>query len=290
MKVLNLLSDVGIFIPSYQRPGRQLTFERLPSELKRIARIVVSTGDPYLKKYQKNFIKNIVTCPLKGIGATRQWILEQCFDNGFCKFAFMFDDDMKFGVRDSSMSIKDCSGKDILDMVLLLRSWLEAGFVHVGVSQRFGNNRILDSFSEITRMNNAYAFRVREIISLGRKHGIGFNELEKKYNKGKPLVMEDFHMTLRLLRLGYKNRVTYTYCWSQEKSGDVGGCSTYRDDELQKRSANFLKKEHPLFVTVLEKESKEIWGGFKFKIRTDVNISWKKSFGVDKRKKITSFF
>lgn len=285
------LKNIGIFIPSYQRANKQVTYESFPVKLRKAIRVVCAKDDPQNKKYLKNWKKVLpVECPLKGIGATRQWILEQCYKNKFCKYVFMFDDDMKFGVRDSSLSIKECDGDDIYNMIKLLYSWMRDGFVHVGISQRFGNNRIEDDFVEITRMNNAYAFDVTKMIELNKKHGVGFNELEKKYNNGKPLVMEDFHMTLRLLRLGFKNRVTYKYCWSQAKSGDSGGCSTYRDDELQDKSAKLLHKEHPLFVSVVKKESKEVWGGFKSNIRTDVNIQWKKCFGYDKKSKITSFF
>jgi hypothetical protein len=172
-------------------------------------------------------------------------------------------------------------------MFNLLRKWLRQGFAHVGISQRFGNNRIEEDFVEITRMNNAYAYNTKIMRNLYKKHGIGFSELEEKYKKR--FVMEDFMVTLQLLRLGYANRVTYEYCWSQKQSGDEGGCSLYRNDEMQQYSAKALAKEHPGLVRVVQKESKVKWKGFKSKTRYDVNIQWKKSFNKGRQKSITSF-
>jgi hypothetical protein len=278
--------DTGIYIPSYRRSkSQQETFLSFAESkiLRKHLYLVVDKRDAIL--YRRKFSPgNVIVCPEDGISKTRQWII----NSSKYKYVAMFDDDMSFGVRKGG-KIKQCSTVDLEEMIFLLESWIKEGFVHVGISQRFGNNRVEEDFVEVTRMNNAYAYDAREMRKLHKSHGIGFDELEVKYNRR--LVMEDFNLTLRLLRLGKPNRVSYKYCWGQRQSGDEGGCSLYRNDEMQKASAEIIAKEHFGLCRVVEKESKTQWRGFASRKRFDLNISWKKAYKTRKRSNgITKFF
>ena len=265
------MKKLGIYIPSYKRPKRLNTIRFVTKKFINNTFIVI-TKDDY-KDYKKNFNKkNLLVCPENGICKTRQWIIE----NSKTKYALILDDDLRFQVRrGKNLKLKNFGKNTFNSMVELLTSWLNEGLVHVGISQRFGNNRIEEDFKEKARMNNAYAYNCKEMIKLKEKHNVAFDYLEKKYNK--QLVMEDFFVTLSLLQLGYKNRVTFKYCWNQDQSGSSGGCSEYRSAKMQKESAIILSKEFPKYVRIVEKKSAIDWKGIG-DTRTDVVISWIKAF------------
>jgi hypothetical protein len=86
--------------------------------------------------------------------------------------------------------------------------------------------------------------------------------------------MEDFDVTLQLLRKGHRNAVLNQWAQDQGTSNAPGGCSTYRTPEVQAAGAYGLQKLHPDFVTVVDKETKQAWGGG---VRKDVRIAWKKA-------------
>jgi hypothetical protein len=138
----------------------------------------------------------------------------------------------------------------------------------VGISARQGNQHKEEDIVECTRMMNAYAFNT-EVL---KNNNIRFDKTK---------VMEDFHVTLSLLELGYKNAVIYSHCWNQRSSGAAGGCSTYRTPKMQADAANQIAKLHAPFVKVVTKESKSSWKGMEE--RTDVIIYWKKCFEASKR-------
>lgn len=271
---------MNIYIPSYDRAKLISTINHIPIRWRKKTFIVVreSQVNEY-KKHNPNF--QVLGCPIIGIAKTRQWILNMCPT----RYCMMIDDDMKFGVRKNG-GLKDCTKKDMNDMFNLLINWLEEGLVHVGVSQRFGNNWHEEEWLEIGRSDNVYAFNKKKMIKLEKKYNVGFHWLEEQNPKA--TVMENFIVQLQLLSLGYKNRVTYKYCWGQKKSGMEGGCSTYRTYEAQKESAFEIAKHFPNIATPVKKEAKVEWEGIGFK-RWDLRIQWKKAFKSQNKKSIRSF-
>ena len=249
-----------VCIPTLNRVESQPTFGCMPeSHLENVK--LVSHKDEvnaYATRWGKKYI---LSCPAKGIAPTRQWIME----NAKAKYIIMFDDDMTFNIRTGEgVKIIKAKPEEVGNMIDLLVDWLGEGFVHVGVSARQNNHQVEDEFVEIGRMNNAYGFNAKEF----HKAGAAF----------RLQLMEDFDVTLTLLRAGLPNRVTYKYAWGQMASGAKGGCSSYRNDETQKAAAFALKKLHPFVVSVVKKTSAKPWGGFKSATRFDVNIGWKKAF------------
>jgi len=273
MKELTSLDKLDIYIPSLGRCGRVLTLDHIPGPWLKHTYIVVNTDEQ--KQYKKEYGDDmIMVSPVNGIASVRQWVLENCLS----RYALFLDDDMSFSHRTSEKKLKKTRGWDVKKMLQLLISWLDEGFAHVGISPRFGNFQVEEPWVEVGRMNNAYAYNVDTFLTTG----VRFDRLE---------VMEDFDVTLSLLEKGFPNRITYEYAWAQKKSGDVGGCSAYRTSQMQEKAAHELKKLHPKYVKVVQKESKVKWEGFDSKIRTDVNISWKKAYRVkiDKNKGISRF-
>jgi hypothetical protein len=263
----NMVKKLSVYIPSYKRVGKVITLKNLADDLLKRTFLIVHESEyrDYKKIYGKEV--EILKCPVMGIAPTRQWCIENCDTD----YLWYIDDDMTFNIRvDDSLKLRKASNEEVYDMAGLLLSWLEEGFIHVGISPRLGNNYVEEEYVEIARMYNTYAYNVKKFLSTG----IRWDTMK---------VMEDFHVTLSLLEKGYKNRVTYKYAWNQIKSGMVGGCSGYRNDEIQKEAALKLKDLHPFSVTVVEKTSKEKWEGFKSRVRTDVDVSWKKAYNPKKK-------
>jgi hypothetical protein len=123
-------------------------------------------------------------------------------------------------------------------------------------------------------MMNAYAYHTGRLRSLVDE---GVIEL------GRVPVMEDFDLTLQLLRAGFPNRVSYEFCWNQRGSGSEGGCSTYRTGEMQAAAARRLAELHPDFVKVVTKSSKSNWKQGDMQERVDVIVQWRKAFEAGRR-------
>jgi glycosyltransferase involved in cell wall biosynthesis len=261
-----------ICIPTYRRIERQTTLENLPESWLNETLLITNKNETerYFEKYGDRV--KVEGIDVVGISATRQWVME----NISAKYILFLDDDMEFHKRENEKLIK-ADNEDVAIMLNKIEYFLKDGYAHVGVSARQGNNHVIDDFDTVTRMNNAYAFEV-EVF---KKENIRFDRLE---------VMEDFDVTLQLLKLGYPNIVIYKYAWGQRKSGDKGGCSEYRTAKMQRKAAFELSKLHPGLVTVVGKKSQTTWGNIG-NIRTDVKISWKKAFKQTTRNKegITNF-
>lgn len=253
------MSKIIIYIPSKGRSESLRTLASIPQCRLPSVRVIVHDSEhaEYLKSLSSNMV---VATPAIGISNVRQWILE----NTEKEYPLFMDDDMDFGWRDADGKIHKAGPEEVEEMLALLESWLEEGFIHVGVSQRAGNNRCEKPYTEISRMNNIYAYNAKKVIAAGGR----FDRLP---------VMEDFDMTLTLLKAGFPNRVSFEYCWGQQKSGAAGGCSAYRTFEIQRAAAFKLSQLHPGLVRVAGKQSKEAWEGVG-SIRVDVQIAWKKSY------------
>jgi hypothetical protein len=208
-----------------------------------------------------------------GISRTREWILTQLSIKTGEKHVLMLDDDMDFCYRPNMAdpaleTIKDLECFEA--MFALLEQWLREGFVHIGLAARQGSNHFLgpETYRNITRMMNCYAYDTNALKEL-------------KVEMGRIPVMEDFDLTLQLLRKGYPNRVAYNYVWNQRGSGAEGGCSSYRTPELQMNAAKQLQEYHPDYVTLVTKTTGSVWKNMEE--REDVIIQWAKAYEDGKR-------
>ncbi len=256
-----------IYIPSLHRMD-QRTWEALPREWRDKTTVVCHAKDvaPLHAKYP---LMDVLAQPasLKGIGPVRQWIV----DNAKEPKLVMIDDDLRFSVRISKKDTK-LKPADKSELSLMLQA-VEVNldlYGHVAVSAREGNNRIPEHCTEIGRPLRFLAYDVNAI----RETGCRFDRIE---------LMEDFDMTLQLLRRGYENLILWHWAHDQiGGSGAKGGCSEYRDGAMQAKAAHRLAELHPGFVKVVEKQTKTAWKGMGG-TRTDVVISWKKAYQASKR-------
>lgn len=247
------------YILTRSRVGKQITLNNLPPSVQRQTFLVCPSNEQGQHAHQH-------LCPpdtVRGVGPTRQWIVEYARQQGQRKI-FMMDDDLNFNVRigdETTKLRKLTSSEELLPMFDTLLQWLD-DYAAVGVSTRQGNNTVSAPYVENTRILRFFGINTASIESAR------FDRLE---------VMEDFDFLLQLLRVGKPNRVLYTYTQDQPMSGAAGGCSDYRTPEVQRVSAFRLQDKHPEFVQVTEKKVKKGWFGDDSS-RTDVIIYWKKAY------------
>lgn len=250
-------SDTVICVPTLGRVGRQITLSHLKgTSWEDRAYAVASPGEVHDLRAEG---WNVLECPARGIAPVRQWILE----NAPARYALMVDDDLGFGRRryDAPGKFTQCWDGDIELIFDRLRLMLDQTPI-VGLDSRNGGNR-----SPVP----ATTGRFWDITCVDRR------VVEKEgFRMDRNNLMEDFDFQLQFLRRGYRPWRLTTHYKMDEGSNSAGGCSTYRDLEMQAKAAHRLKELHPDFVTIVTKEAKS-WGG-GMESRTDVRVAWAKAF------------
>jgi hypothetical protein len=172
----------------------------------------------------------------------------------------MVDDDLVFFERQPDLKLTRLG--DPTPMWQTVEEQFLAGFPHVAISIRLGNNRVPTEFKDCTNVCDLWGVD-RHVL---RKHGIRLDRTP---------VMEDYQCVLSLLTLGYHTRVLYNWAANGKNARNAkGGCSTWRTAQVQEEGANLLKAMFPEFVTIVHKQTKTGW--FEGE-RTDVRIAWKKA-------------
>lgn len=263
-----------IAIPSCGRSHCLKTIEELTkSKVTEQFRTLIVIPEKDLVNYDSIIPKfvEIVTLPnTLRIDSTRQQILENASSWDTKGQVCMVDDDLTFFKRVNGMDdaeLRKVEGEELLSLIRSIEQKLDEGYVHVSVSARMGNNVSEEKWVENTRPYRIYAYDSQTVLAEGcsfKMNGVDVNN------------MDDFHMTLQLLELGYPNIVNFEFCHNQPSSLSNGGASTYHTVEKQSLLAETLAKNHPGFVRVVEKHTETSWGGLP---RKDVVISWKKAFG-----------
>ena len=173
------------------------------------------------------------------------------------------DDDLHFFVRreDDLTKFRAPQPGELQRMLTSIDHYLDR-FPHVGIAPREGGNRNTESTLRNTRIMRVLGYR----RSYLRQHNITFKPM---------IVMEDFHVNLQVLKSGADTLLLNMWCSNQAEGSDApGGCSSYRNAEVQTASAYLLAELHAPYVRVVEKATKTAWGGGT---RTDVVIAWKKA-------------
>jgi hypothetical protein len=248
-------------IPSRARADQiNHTYDNLPKALKKATVFFVPKSE--VLDYARRFGITVIGINENGIGPTRQRIMKYAYHTGHTKVCMM-DDDLSFFERrkDDPTKLLKASSASIAKMFSTIDRMLNR-YAHVGVAAREGANRCIDEFIFNNRMLRVLAYRVDMLHNLKVQHD-------------RLPVMEDFDVTLQLLRRGLPNAILNHWAQDQGTSNAAGGCSTYRTQELQADGANGLKALHENFVTVVTKTTKGAWGGGD---RTDVRVAWKKAY------------
>jgi hypothetical protein len=257
-KATNRFPDLTIYIPTLGRAEIQNTFKNLSPELQAITILVIHTSEEDNEYYEDY---NHIVCPLFPISEKRAWIINQCKT----KYLIMLDDDLLFYTRKDDIDWRlryNDKGEDMNNMFEDILSALQAGYAHVGISPRAGNNRVMEVAVENSRMYAVLGFNVQII-----KDNVKFCRIQ---------FQEDFDITLQLLRKGYPNCVYYKWAHGPMIGYQTkGGCENERTLELQNASVRKLVELHPGFVTV-RKMNKKYKG--EMATRDEVIVYWKKAF------------
>ena len=247
---------MDIYILSSGRSNKQTTWASLPRDVQARTKIVVPHNE---REAYKAFPLFSTPPEIKGIGPTRQWVLENSV-----KKVVMLDDDLVFAMRreDNPSLFQNATDAEVVKLFKDIETHLD-DHAHVGVATREGGNRNTEDYILNTRMMRILAYDAE----LVRGHKLKYHRVQ---------FMEDFDMTLQLLRLGYSNLLINWVVQNQSGSNLQGGCSQYRNVQTQELAAHMLKEHHPDFVRVVIKQTQVAWTGMKQ--RTDVVISWKKAY------------
>lgn len=265
-----------IYIPSC---GRASLLQKgpllwMPAEYRNMVTFVVYQEEEKVYRRTLNNMSmesvGIVAVPeeVKRIAHKRHFIGKHAMLTGTPTFMMIDDDVNSMSIKcseddDNGMSnTRKPSSQDLSQMMIWIEQTLKE-YAHVGISGKEGHglhgNGPYPLTVENTRMMRMMAYRTSDFLS------VEHCRLE---------VMEDFDVTLQLLRTGRPNIVTYWWAQNQSLTNAKGGCSSWRTHELHEVSARRLAELHPGLVTLRQKKNKT---GGEFGERTEVTIAWKKA-------------
>lgn len=255
--------DLDIFVVSRSRFTQSNTLDSLGDQAK-LVRLVV----PFKQKEQYKALAaqhgcTVVGCPYDGISLTRQYCGKISQQSKF----LMLDDDLTFFRRVSAtdyhlrypVEVKDNVRTMLLDVATYLNH-----YAHVAISARQGNNRLDYPGVECSRPLRALAYQKEEFL---------------KCIHGRVKIMEDFDITLQLLKRGHKNFVISKWSQDQIQTQMQGGCSDYRTKQLHEDNVKLFAEFNSPFVKLKQKKNKT---GGEFGERLEAIIYWKKAYESSK--------
>lgn len=249
-----------IYIPTMGREN-QWTLMAMPQWWRRRTTILCPKGDVAIRVAKEFGAQVCIQAKgYAGIAGARQQIIDMNEEP-----VLMLDDDLKFSHRPDHNDIKlvQSDERAVGEALDKVESLMEQ-YSHGSISTREGNNRCSEPITKIGRSLRALAYDPQIMKDLKIRFRLK--------------VMEDFDVSLQLLRKGHPNFILWTHAQDQKVgSGAPGGCSSYRTPEVQAKAAWDLAALHPGFVKVVEKETKTGWKAFGGK-RTDVIVYWKKAY------------
>jgi len=265
-----------IAVPSIARSAtghmRKLFLRELPEQWRAHCAVFVPGDefDKYAFALRNSGIRLLGLPPaVRGIMRTRRFIGEWAAEHGHGKFV-MCDDDLRFHQRvgPGDFHLRQMEPRELAVMF----DWLEdvlSEHAQAGVSPREGNNR-----AGAGRPDGLLAHNTRLLRVYGYQTAV-FLAHCKPDQVPEDFTMDDFHVTLSLLRAGHGNCLSYWWANDQRMSHDVGGASAYRTLASHAASAQLLAKMHPGLVRLVQKQNKSAQRGFG--TRTEVVIAWKKA-------------
>lgn len=256
---------VQIFIPTRDRIKAQFTWDNLTPELQAHAWLVCPSEE--LSEHQSCSRRAVARPPVR-LAAVRQWIIECLANRG--EPVIMLDDDLSFFIRKepSRHNLTPAPPSQLNALFERLDEYVYSGlYAHAGLSPRqFNNVHYPATEIHTTRMNAVHC--VDPAILL--RENIRYDSVD---------MMEDYHVTLSLFKLGYDNIVITDAAWDQNRgSGAPGGFAHYRTKDTQAAAAYRLAELHPDCVKVVIKEPKTGAGNAWAGPRTDVRVGWAKAF------------
>lgn len=260
-----------LYIPTFGRSDRQVTYDGLPPALQRHTKLVVQRSEA---KLYDGYPIIVLPPSITTIAPTRQWIITSghtAFGGGD-PLLVMLDDDLRWSKRrtDDYAKFLACDAKDTVAMFKLLEGLLKR-YTHASIHPREGAHAratLQVPVLENVRLTRVLGYNMDRLKLV--KPAVKFNRLP---------LQEDFDVTLQLLRAGHANAVINTYVHNQDGSNARGGCSTFRTPAMQAESSEALAALHDPFVKVVTRTRLKAWGGLP---RTDVFVRWKQAYKSSK--------
>lgn len=253
---------IPIFIPTRGRIQKQTTWDSIGPHAREYARLVCPDDEVTYHHLEGRSCLN--RGAVKGINNVRQFIVDYAVDKGYDKIIIL-DDDLIFNRRivNTLPHLRKTQQAEMSELWDIMSGYLDR-YVHVGVSPRQMNDKHFPhTFKEGMRQNAVHGIQPKVL----HKEGIRYDAVE---------LMEDYYVTLSLFQKGYPNAVITDWTWDQRgASGASGGCSIYRDADLQEKASKTLAELFPKHVKALQKETKTGWDGMK--TRWDVRVQWRKA-------------
>ena len=249
-----------LYILTYKRLNKQITYNSLPGNLKRKVVFVVQLIDyfDFVSKYKNN---QIVLLPdyVNNIGKTRQYVVD---NNRHQRFA-MLDDDLQFIKKDYLHEKWKTTNMNKIDFELMINNInkkMDEGFKHIGLAS-----------SSITPSIKYYPYNINNRIMTNVFYDI-LDDIKIDYERAD--TSEDFDVNLTLLSSGYKNCIFTKYRVKEGKYHSEGGCSTYRTIEYHNDNMLKLKKLWPDFIKLKVNDKT---GRYK------ATIQWKKCYNKSQK-------
>jgi hypothetical protein len=277
---------MAIYVPTYQRMGRDLTLQGIP--FRWLGRTIIvcgpGEGDYYADRYRT---ARIVESKLATIAAKRAWIFKDAHEQKH-ESIMVFDDDLMFFVRrlnhaayrgidegdnrkwaayvkqEPDLSRLVRADEAQMDRVLKTMQWALTKYRHVGISQRFMNNATGHEFTTTSKVTHAMGYHVPTVI--------------EHCELGRVRMFEDLDYTLQLLRAGFDNVVFHWAAVNDPYGFNApGGESGKRKVEDIDKGALKMAKLHPGLVRVVERKGAkaDVQGHYR------IVVSWKKALAFD---------
>lgn len=229
----------------------------------------VDDEDNYRTDAIKARVNDIVTLGYWSIGEKRRQMAVHAMKLGYEKI-MMIDDDINLLVRRApdNWQLRYTEEAESVDMYNDVIGLLDSGYGQVSLGAREGNNRLglggREAVQDHYRGMRANAFDIDEFLSL---------------EHSRVPVMEDFDVSLQLLRRKRLTCVTVYWATGQKATNTEGGCAIWRTHALHESAVYRLMELHPGLVSARIKENK---GGGDFGTRVEATIQWKRAYETGK--------
>lgn len=255
-----------IYIPTRGRVHKQTTWDRLSPNLKKET-VLVCPVDEVGRHLMMG--RPAIVCPYPGIGPTRDYILDMAYSYGQQNI-LMLDDDIILQRRRADTRITNSTHAEQEETIQWIEAQLNGGWVHACIGTRFLGYASTMEYQAPGRAMYALAYNVPAVVSSGARFCKGFEDFDGMN------TMEDFNMTLRLLKMRECNIVSMEHRLTPHATNAEGGCSTWRTAQFASRSARRLAE---LFPDVVKLRPKKAWvgEGMTELIIMDVTIQWKRA-------------
>jgi len=264
------MKDYSIYIPTYRRIDRQLTWNNLPDFLKKRVVFVLAKDEVLPFKTLYPGARDYLDCSIQGtsIGRVRKWIMSNIdYDD---ETIIMLDDDVNFKMYNS------LSGK-------FEKADEDAFMTHFKELQEFPEDVFMQSLGttffntgsrhwEDNRSNHISFWINRDLC---KYNGIFFDVSLPS--------LEDVDFTLSGLSKGFRTRSNMYFCGVMGTIA-TGGISAdvYRGDK-HKKACEKLVERYPDFVRL--RINKALVHLKNFGTEVDITVQWKKAYKVGKEKR-----